>query len=143
MTIYSPMDDFMQRTLSKVQGAWAQLEYVASLREEENEQYQHWGMTRVFGVEPAQHAIAHVHRDLVLQLLRTPLSALVDDARCSAEQQGMPLNLYVQQLSSHGGRLLPVKLGGGSVRHFNSVLLALSALAACPQTGRAATLQVS
>jgi hypothetical protein len=137
------MDDFMQRTLWHVPGAWAKLEYVASLREEEGEKYEHWGMARVFGVEPAQHALEHVHRNLVLQLLRTPLSALVDDAKYSAEQQGMPLNLYVQQLSSAGERLLPVKLGGGSVKHFNSVLLALLTLASSPRPDRAATLQVS
>ena len=143
MTLYSPMDDFMQRTLSHVPGAWAKLQYVANLREQEGEKYEHWGMMRVFGVEPAQHALEHVHRNLVLNLLRTPLSALVDDVKHSAEHEGVPLNIYLQQLSSQGERLLPEKLGGGSVKHFNSVLLALLALTAYRPPGTAATLQVS
>jgi hypothetical protein len=142
MTLYSPMEDFMQRTVSQVPGMWPKLEYMASLRAEEGG-YEHWGLARMFGHAPAQKAIEQAHRGLVLQLLRTPLMALVDEARRAAERQGLPLNVYIQGLHSQGEHLLPVKLGGGSAKHFNSVLLALSALAACHPASTAATLRVS
>ena len=144
MTLYSPLEDFMHRTVSHIPGLWGKLDYVASLRAEEGQgEYEHWGLARVFGAEPAQKALEQAHRNLVLQVLRTPLPALVDEARRSAERQNTPLNVFVDSLSSRGERLLPVRLGGGSAKHFSSVLLALSTLAACPPPRTAATLQVS
>jgi hypothetical protein len=48
----------------------------------------------------------------------------------------------VQHLQARIERLLPTQLGGGSARHFSSVLVALSALATC-RPASVATLQVS
>jgi hypothetical protein len=142
MTLYSPLEDFMQRTVSQVPGLWAKLEYISSLRAEEGG-YEHWGLARLFGNEAAQKAIEQAHRNLVLQMLRTPLSTLVEEAKKTAEQQKTALNVYVQELNSQSDRLLPVKLGGGSAKHFSSVLLALSCLVASPRSSKAATLRVS
>lgn len=142
MTLYSPTEDFLHRTVAHLPSVWAKLEYLASLRMEEGV-YEHWGLARVFGQEPAQKAIEQTHRQLVLQLLRTPLSMLVDEAKSAADRQGVPLNVYLDTLYSQGAHLLPTKLGGGSAKHFNSVLLALSALAACPRPNTVATLRVS
>jgi hypothetical protein len=144
MTLYSPLEDFMHRTMSHVPGLWGKLDYVASLRAEEgNGEYEHWGLSRVFGPESAQKALEQAHRNLVLELLRTPLPMLMEEARRSAERQQMPLNVFVQELHSRGERLLPTRLGGGSAKHFSSVLLALSALAVCRPPHTAATLRVS
>lgn len=145
MTLYSPLEDFTQRTLAGVPGLWPKLAYMASLRaeQEEEEGYQHWGMKRVFGEEAAQRAIEQAHRNIVLQVLRTPLAVLMEEARRAAEREGCPVNVYVQELNSQGELLLPKKLGGGSMKHFNSVLLALLCLAASPPRSKAATLQVS
>jgi hypothetical protein len=143
MTLYSPLEDFMHRTLSSIPGPWLKLQYIASLRSEGN-QYEHWGLARVFGNEATQHAVEHAHRDVVLNLLRTPLAALMEEARKAAERERQPLNVYVQGLYAQGEQLLPAKLGGGSAKHFSSVLLALSSLAACPPpTHKAASLPVS
>lgn len=142
MTLYSPLEDFMQRTVSSVEGMWSKLEYVADLRQEGGG-YEHWGLERVFGHEPAERAIASAHRNLVLDLLRTPLQRLMEEARISARQRELPVNMYVQGLYSRCEKLLPERLGGGSVKHFNSVLLALSALAACHPVNTAATHRAS
>lgn len=142
MTLYSPLEDFMQRTVSAVEGMWSKLEYIADLRNEAGS-YEHWGMERVFGPEAAAKAIAAAHRNLVLEILRTPLPKLMDEARISARQRDLPLNMYVQGLYSRGEELLPERLGGGSAKHFNSVLLAVSALAACSPANTAATHRVS
>lgn len=142
MTLFTPLEDFMLRTVSSVEGMWSKLEYVADLRKESGG-YEHWGLERVFGHEPAERAIAAAHRNLVLELLRTPLPKLMEEARLSARQHNLPVNMYVQGLYSRGQELLPEKLGGGSAKHFNSVLLALSALAACHPANTAATHPVS
>jgi hypothetical protein len=142
MTLFTPLEDFMHRTISSVEGMWSKLEYVADLRQEGGG-YEHWGLARVFGHESAERAIAVAHRNLVLELLRTPLPKLMEEARLSARQHDMPVNMYVQGLYTRGEELLPERLGGGSVKHFNSVLLALSALAACHPMNTAATHQAS
>jgi hypothetical protein len=142
MTLYSPLEDFMHRTVSSVEGMWSKLEYIAELRKEDGS-YEHWGLERIFGHEPAEKAIAIAHRNLVLELLRTPLPKLMEEARLSAGQRNVPVNMYVQGLYTRCDELLPERLGGGSAKHFNSVLLALSALAACYPAHRAATHQAS
>lgn len=143
MTVYSPLEDLMHRTVSAVEGIWSKLEYLADLREEETGEYHHWGLARTFGHEPARFAMEMAHRNLVLEILRTPLSALMEEASTSARGQAMPVSNYVQQLLMNEKRLLPVRLGGGSAKHFSSVLLALSALATSRPPNKLPTLQVS
>jgi len=142
MTLLSPLEDFMQRTIAHVPGMWAKLEYIASLRLEDGT-YEHWGLARLFGAEPAQRAIEQAHRNLVLQMLRTPLQILIQEAQRTAAVQQLALDAYVVELNAQRARLLPTKLGGGSAKHFNSVLLAISSLAARSPKSKAATLQVS
>jgi hypothetical protein len=141
VTLYSPLEDFVQRTLVCYPSTWQRLEYIASLRGEDS-RYEHWGLSRRFGDEAAQNAMQHAHRDLMLRLLRTPLQTLMEEASGAAEQQNLPFGTYVQHLQDKVEQLLPVHLGGGSVRHFSSVLVALSALATC-RPAQVATLQVS
>ena len=133
----------MHRTVSSVEGVWSKLEYLADLREEGTGHYEHWGLARTFGEEPARRAMEQAHRNMLLQILHTPLSVLMDEARTSAQSQAQTLNIYVQQLQRNERRLVPERLGGGSAKHFSSILLALSCLAACPPPDKVATLQVS
>jgi hypothetical protein len=57
--------------------------YVAGLRLSAGEPYAHWGLTRVYGEEAAQQAIADAHGKLFLHLLRTPLRNLRHDLKIS------------------------------------------------------------
>ena len=62
-------------------------------------------------------------------MLRTPLSELQNDMMVSSEASQMKPEEYVENLRSRLPALVPQDLGGGSVRHFSSVLHALSTLA--------------
>jgi len=127
MPLYSPLDDFMERTVAHIPGLLPKLEYLSALRAADGG-YEHWGMMRVFGDEAAQQAIKHAHCDLFLRVLRTPMRELLEDAQAAAERSDVAAEIYVNGLNAAGERLLPEKLGGGSARHFNSVLETLSYL---------------
>jgi hypothetical protein len=127
MALFSAADDFSRRTLAALPGLLAKLQYVSGLRRDDG-QYAHWGLARVYGEHAARQAIEGIHKDLTLQVLRTPLRELVEDAIQSAENAETDVAEYVAQLNAESGRLLPDKLAGGSVRHFSTVLQALSSL---------------
>lgn len=128
MALFSAADDFSRRTLAALPGLLAKLRYVSGLRREDG-QYAHWGLARVYGDHVARQAIERIHKELALQVLRTPLRELVQDAIQSAGNAETDVAEYVAQLNKELGRLLPDKFAGGSVRHFSTVLQALSGLA--------------
>src|SRR5215470_476648 len=125
--LISAKDDFERRTLAAVAGSWAKLEYVAGLRQDDGG-YFHWGLAREFGEKAAHETIAGAHRRIFLHLLRTPLGALVGELR-QAISSSQERSAYVEKLRKHGQALIPADCGGGSRRHFNSVLQAMCRLA--------------
>jgi hypothetical protein len=129
MTLKSALEDFVGTTLATVSSTWGKLEYISRLREAEREPYAHWGLSRVYGDSAAQDALAEAHRLLFLTVLRTPLSELQNDMMVSSEASQMKPEEYVENLRGRLPALVPQDLGGGSVRHFSSVLHALSSLA--------------
>jgi hypothetical protein len=139
MKILSPMDDFRASTLAALPGALARLHYVAGLRQE-GDGYHHWGLERAYGKAAAQATLAEAHSDMFLNVLRTPLRELWEEAYQSALKQGVELADFVTNLMEDVGRMVPRELRGGSSRHFNSVLRVLSSLAGLPEpkTRRAA-----
>lgn len=132
MTLRSALEDLLATTLAGVVGIAGKIEYVASLRDATSGIYSHWGLTRAYGETAAQQAMAEAHRVLFLRLLRTPLRTLRDDVLVSSGVWQMTAGEYVERLRSRMPALLPTDLGGGSVRHFNSVLEALSILVSSP-----------
>jgi hypothetical protein len=132
MALKSALDDLLGTTLAGVAGIAGKIEYVASLRDTASGAYSHWGLTRAYGESAAQHALAEAHRLLFLRLLRTPLRALRDDVVVSSGALQMTAGEYVEHLRRRGTTLLPPDLGGGSGRHFSSVLQALSILVSTP-----------
>jgi hypothetical protein len=132
MTLKSALEDLLGTTLAGVAGALGKIEYVASLRDSESGAYSHWGLSRAYGEQAAQQAFAEAHRLLFLRLLRTPLRTLRDDVAVSSGMLQMTAGEYMESLRSHLPALLPQDLGGGSARHFSSVLHALSILASHP-----------
>ncbi len=127
MTLLPATEDFVTRSLAALPGRWAKLQYVALLRQDGA--YAHWGMERIYGQAAAQRAIEQAHRDLFLEILRTPIAELWREAVATARERATSEGELVRELADSANALVPANFGGGSARHFNSVLLALSALA--------------
>jgi hypothetical protein len=125
----TPREDFEQNTLNSVPGTLGKLEYLAQLREE-NGRYFHWGLARLHGDEAAGSALEQAHLSQFLALLRTPLPQLWDEIQQAAATHQVKAAEYVRALQQLGQALVPPVTGGGSHRHFSSVLQALSALTA-------------
>lgn len=124
MTLLSPLEDFRIRTLGAITGTLARLRYVASLRDEKSI-HRHWGLERVHGQDVATAAIRQAHSEVLIEVLRTPLRELAKElaeARNSTDAAGS----YLDHLRSRS--TLPDGTLKASSLHFNSVLLALSAL---------------
>ena len=132
MALRSALEDLLGTTLAGVAGTMGKIEYVASLREAGSGGYSHWGLSRAHGEQAAQQALAEVHRRLFLKLLRTPLHSLRDDVELSSGALQMTAGEYMERVRGQLSVLLPQDLGGGSARHFSSVLHALSILVSRP-----------
>ena len=128
MTLLAPFEDFVLRTLATLPAVWSKLDYVAGLRQADR-RYAHWGLERTHGQVAAREVLPRAHRELFLEVLRTPLAKLAGDAQRAASEQNQDSAAYVAQLSARGDDLLPDNRGGGSVEHFTLVLDALSTLA--------------
>ncbi len=122
MTLKSALDDVLKTTLAAVSGIIGKLEYIAGLRDG-NKKYTHWGLQRLHGEEATQQALAEAHRLFFLNILRAPLRMLKEDLKQSTPHE------YAESLRMRQQDMLPQDLAGGSARHFNSVLHALSSLA--------------
>jgi hypothetical protein len=128
VSLLSAFDDVIVNTLSVIPGLLDRLEYLSRLKGLDG--YAHWGLSRVHGERAAQNALMEAHELLLSEVLRTPLRKLVYDVEMAcAGSDRVPLT-YLQGLYKNYPSLLPDEVGGGSVRHFSSVLHALSALAA-------------
>ena len=90
-------------------------------------------LSRVHGEAEAQQALVESHETLISEVLRTPLRKLMEDAEAGCVAQEQQPSVYLQELSTRSSSLLPDDMGGGSSRHFSSVLHALSALARSQQ----------
>jgi hypothetical protein len=132
MTLQSALDDLLGTTLAGVTGIVGKMGYVAGLRDAQSGSYSHWGLSRTYGEQAAQQALAEAHRMLFLKLLRTPLRALRDDVMLSSGALQMTADEYLETFQNRMPVLLPQDLAGGSARHFNSVLHALSILVSAP-----------
>jgi len=126
MTLRSAYQDFVERTLAGLAGSWQRLTYLGSLGDGKGN-YSHWGMTRTFGPLQASEALGQAHTNSWLGVLRAPLPALMGELQTIEADEG-GASLPGKQSQMHAEKLSPMNLGGGSKRHFNSVLLALSLL---------------
>jgi hypothetical protein len=129
MTLKSAIEDVIGTTLAAVSGILGKLEYLSLLRAEGGTPYTHWGLGRVYGEVAAQEALAEAHRLLFLRVLRTPVRELRNDVMISSEASRMNPCEYLENLQGDLPVLMPHDLGGGSARHFSSILHALSSLA--------------
>lgn len=119
----SPLQDFVQRTMSSLQGVWAKLNYIRELRRDDGS-YEHWGFSRVHGEAACQQTIADAHSELALELLRTPMPELSEQVKASADILGASITELAEGSYRDEQRLIPKDLRGGSRKHIHSVLLA-------------------
>jgi hypothetical protein len=133
MTLLCALDDLLVRTLSAFPSVLARVEYLSSLKGPDGH-YVHWGLTLVHGEVQAQRALAESHERLISEVLQTPLNRLMEDAEAGCAAQERRPSAYLKDLSTRSTSLLPEDMGGGSSRHFSSVLHALSALARAPRS---------
>ena len=124
MTLLSPYEDFVTRTLGALKGTWARLEFVTGLRGENNG-YQHWGMENVYGPKSAQDAIAQAHTYIFQRAMETPISELAGE---------FPVVHETREID----RYLPQNMNGCTKEHFQYLTTALSLLADARSSRRVA-----
>lgn len=127
MTFKSALEDLSRSTLRAISGCLQKLEYLAGLRER-GEEYSHWGFGKVHGESAANKALSEAHKNVVSQVLSTPLSTLLSDVENSTTAEGQDAQEYLRALSEKGNVLLPSNPGPGAERHLSSVLHALLGL---------------
>ena len=127
MTLKSAFEDLSRTTLRAVSGCLGKLEYLARLRSRRGE-YEHWGFGKVYGQTTANKVLADAHRNVVSEVLSTPLRALIEDVEVSSGELGLEPTDYLEGLTAQSKNLLPTDPGIGSARHLSSVLRALLGL---------------
>ncbi len=116
MVLLSAAEDFAERTLSRIRGALARLQFVAALRDG-NGNYQHWGMQKRHGAESTRKALQEAHRQAAADCLRTPIRQLAKEVADSGVDLGQAPAL-----------LLPAGASKATERHLSSVTVSLRAL---------------
>ena len=127
MTLKSALQDLRETTLAAVSGLLEKLAYLGSLRRREGG-YLHWGMSLVHGEEASDRALKAAHGEVLSTVLRTPISALVEDVRESSQDSQQSAEAYVEGMREQFNDLLPSPQDAVAARHLNSVLVALSSL---------------
>ena|ERR1022692_1082847 len=123
MRLKSAVEDFERNTLALVTGLLARFFYVGRLHDGRGS-YEHWGLTKVYGVEAAQRAIRAAHRVLLAEILKRPVAALLQDVPVSCSHQRVSEREFMATLP-HAS---PKPLSPAARAHLGSVWNALSAL---------------
>jgi hypothetical protein len=90
--LYSPKDDFKNRTLKALSSLVEKLSYVCSLRNPDGTYY-HWGLEHELGEARANETLHGVHGDLTTEATRTSLRELSRQYENSTNPQRRPLAL--------------------------------------------------
>jgi hypothetical protein len=127
MTLKSALQDLRETTLAAISGLLAKLAYLASLRRREGG-YLHWGFSLIHGEESSERALKAAQTQVLSNVLRTPISQLVEDLRESSQQRNQTPAAYVEGMREQFSELLPSSDDKAAAAHLNSVLIALSSL---------------
>ena len=85
--IYKAAENFKTRTLSALPTLLERLAYVCSLQLPEGG-YRHWGLSRTYGMKPAQEAIQISHAELAAQLVHSPLQEFPGSKNAIGREDG-------------------------------------------------------
>lgn len=123
MRLKSAFEDFESSTLGAVPGLLGRFSYVARLHVSDGI-YEHWGLAKVYGDDPAQRAIGSSHRVLLTAVLRKPLAALLEDLSESCPSGKLSQKEFLWSLT----HARPKPMSSATGAHLRSVLNALLAL---------------
>jgi hypothetical protein len=132
MTLKSALQDLRETTLAAISGLLAKLAYLASLRRREGG-YLHWGLSLIHGEESSERALKAAQTEVLSNVLRTPISELVEDLHESSQNTNKTAEAYVEGMREQFTELLPSPEDAASAAHLNSVLTALSSLEKAPK----------
>ncbi len=121
MRLLSPYEDFARHTLSSLDGGFARLCYLASLKDSQG-RYRHWGLARTYGERVANELAAKAHREALQDVLRSPIPRLFRELRKNRSD--------LRRLRAQNQDLLPNGCTKAAAVHLKSVLFALRALEA-------------
>lgn len=82
----SAIEDFKKRSLHALPTLLERLAYICSLQNEDG-QYEHWGLTRAFGHRLAQDAVLRAHTETSMELIRVPLRELYEEYQQAVSRQ--------------------------------------------------------
>jgi hypothetical protein len=127
MTFKSALQDLRETTLAAISGMLARLAYLASLRRREGG-YLHWGLSLIHGEASSDRALKAAQTEALSNVLRTPISELLEDLHKSSQKSDKTPEAYVEGMREQFSELLPSAEDAASAAHLNSVLIALSSL---------------
>lgn len=123
MKLFGALEDFVNETLAQIPGRLKRLGFVAEMHQ--GGRYQHWGLSKTYGDDVAQRAIAEAHSDSFEKVLTTPVSQLAEEDRMAdSESPGFKKN---------SDAALPEDMRGGTKRHFRWILRVVDLLHRSPQ----------
>ena len=83
------VQDFTLNTLAGINGAFARLVYVASLRDLSSGRYEHQGLVALYPEEAVQQALELCHEQIFERILEMPLEKQLEDLRnCFSATEG-------------------------------------------------------
>ena len=123
MRLKSAHEDFEANTLDAISGLLGRLSYVGGLHDGKGT-YEHWGLAKAYGAEAAQGAMGALHRELLSEVLKKPLGALLNDLLASCSNEHLTEREFLASLTG----CHPKPLSPAALAHLRSVLSALSAL---------------
>jgi hypothetical protein len=127
MSVADSLEVFVKKTLAVVPGIWHKLAYLAALRKDSGE-YEHWGLSKRYGNEATRSALGSAHSGVFIDLLRKPVSTLLEEVKENAAEKNLPEKEYIEELWISRQPMTPTQLAGGSQRHFELTLKTLRSL---------------
>lgn len=123
MKLFGALEDFVSETLAQFPSRLGKLRFISEMRN--HGRYEHWGMSRMYGDDVAQRAMAEAHADVFEKSLTTPVPHLAEEDKVT-ESESAPL-------LGHPEDGVPSDLRGGTKRHFRWVLKVVELLHRSPQ----------
>lgn len=100
------VQDFTLNTLAGIDGPFARLVYVASLRDLSSGRYEHQGLAALYPEESVQQALELCHEQIFERILEMPLEKQLEDLRnCLGAMEG-----GVATVVSHWQQLEPYRM---------------------------------
>lgn len=120
MKLISAYDDFVERTLSRIEGKIQRLTFLAKLHGKGK--YEHWGMSQTYGEEQADSALGTAHSESWTDLLRTKISSVFLGKKIDESE------LNALSKTEAAERVVPDGSTRSSVRHFRFIIETLTRL---------------